>query len=388
MEAHDLVTIAAQAPDSAFVIHRQSLIANASLIHQVAEASGSSILLGLKGFACHAAFPLLKPYVGGVSASSPHEARLAREEMGGEVHVYSPAYSDSDIRTLLPLVDHIVFNSVSQKLRFTPDVKACGKPISIGVRINPEHSEAHTPLYDPCSPRSRLGIRRKDWDEQALSDVEGLHFHSLCASTSHALERTLDAVSNRFGSILDRMRWFNFGGGHAITRPDYDRDHLVSILRKWQDRFPNTRIYLEPSEAFGVHTGVLKAKVLDILPAPENGHPIAMLNVSATAHMPDTLEMPYRPDVHGADHPGLLPFTYTLGGQTCLAGDVIGDYSFEKPLQIGDPVLLMDMTHYTMVKTTFFNGVQMPAIALYDSDTLSIDVVRIFGYEDYRDKLS
>lgn len=388
MEAHDLVSIAEQAPDSAFVVHRQSLIANAALIRQVADVSGSRILLGLKGFACHSAFPCLKPYVGGVSASSPHEARLAREEMGGEVHVYSPAYSASDIHTLLPLVDHIVFNSVSQKLRFAPEVKAFGKPISIGVRINPEHSEAKTPLYDPCSPRSRLGIRRKDWDDQALADVEGLHFHSLCASTSHALERTLDAVVSGFGTILNRMRWFNFGGGHAITRPDYDRDHLISILRKWQDSFPNTRIYLEPSEAFGVHTGVLKATVLDIIPAPRDGHPIAMLNVSATAHMPDTLEMPYRPDVHGADQPGVLPFNYTLGGQTCLAGDVIGDYSFENPLQVGDPLILMDMTHYTMVKTTFFNGVQMPAIALYDSETRQIDVVRSFGYEDYRNKLS
>ncbi|MBN2234206.1 MAG: carboxynorspermidine decarboxylase [Opitutales bacterium] len=388
MEAHDLVSIAEQAPDSAFVIHRQSLIANATLIRQVAEASGSRILLGLKGFACHSTFPCLKPYVGGVSASSPHEARLAREEMGGEVHVYSPAYSASDIHSLLPLVDHIVFNSVSQKLRFAPEVKAFGKPISIGVRINPEHSEAKTPLYDPCSPRSRLGIRRKDWDDQALADVEGLHFHSLCASTSHALERTLDAVARGFGTILNRMHWFNFGGGHAITRPDYDRDHLVSILRNWQDRFPNARVYLEPSEAFGVHTGVLKATVLDIIPAPRDGYPIAMLNVSATAHMPDTLEMPYRPDVHGADQPGVLPFNYTLGGQTCLAGDVIGDYSFAKRLQVGDPLLLMDMTHYTMVKTTFFNGVQMPAIALYDSETRQVDVVRRFGYEDYRNKLS
>jgi carboxynorspermidine decarboxylase len=387
MEARDLVTIASSAPDSCFVVHTQSLLRNLTTMKRVTDASGAKLLLALKGYACHSTFPTIRPFVSGIAASSPHEAQLGWEKMGGEIHSYAPAYSEKDVLELMQWCNHIVFNSTAQLLRFAPMIRASGKPIELAVRINPEHSEVKTEIYDPSAARSRLGIRLRDWSDEILQHVSGLHVHNLCECDSYALERTLDVLRTKFDAPLRKVRWLNMGGGHHISRPGYDVDHLVSLIRDWKKEYGH-EVYLEPGEAFGIHTGVLKSCVLDVQPSTPSGVANAILNVSATAHMPDTLEMPYRPEIWGAGLPGEKQHTYRLGGVTCLAGDVIGEYSFDQPLRPGDPLIFMDMAHYTMVKTSFFNGVQMPAIAVYDSDDQSIKVVRQFGYEDYANKLS
>jgi carboxynorspermidine decarboxylase len=401
MEARDLALIAEKAPESCFVIHKQHLIRNLETMQRVTRGSGAKLLLALKGYACHATFPVIRPYVSGIAASSPHEAELGHRHMGGELHAYAPAYSESDIHILSQWVDHVVFNSREQTLRFAPILKRRAQersieggqrgdnphPISIGVRLNPEHSEATTELYDPSAPKSRLGIKPHEWQDDLLDLVDGFHVHNLCENDSHALDRTLRALENKFGHLLSKVRWLNMGGGHHITRKDYDVEHLIHLIRDWKDRYGH-EVYLEPGEAFGLGTGVLKATVLDIKPAPQGELPNAILNVSATAHMPDTLEMPYRAEIHGAGKVGEKPFAYRLGGVTCLAGDVMGDYAFDRPLKVGDPLIFMDMAHYTMVKTSFFNGVRMPSIATFDGHSGVLDVVREFGYRDYADKLS
>jgi carboxynorspermidine decarboxylase len=387
METRDLELIAAQAPESCFVIHEQSLRHNLEIMRQVTEATGAKLLLALKGYACPATFPVIRPYVSGIAASSPHEAQLGHEKMGKELHAYAPAFSDGDIEALLPMVDHIVFNSRAQVLQFAPKIRASGRPIALGVRLNPEHSEASTELYDPASPRSRLGMKAYEWQDDLLEYIDGLHLHNLCQNDSHALERTLQALGKRFSAILPKVKWLNLGGGHHITRPDYDTAHLIHLLKDWQKRYAHT-LYLEPGEAFGLNTGVLKGTVLDIKPPAPGDMPNVILNISATAHMPDTLEMPYRAEIHGAGLPHEKAHTYRLGGLTCLAGDIIGEYSFDRPLKPGDPLLFMDMAHYTMVKTTFFNGVRMPSIATFNAETEKLTVVREFGYHDYADKLS
>lgn len=387
METRDLELIAEQAPESCFVIHKQLLVENLKILKRVSDESGANILLALKGYACHATFPIIRPYINGVAASSPHEAELGHREMGGELHAYAPAYSNSDIEILTQWVDHIIFNSRHQAFRFADLVKSTDRNIDIGIRLNPEHSEVTTELYDPSAKRSRLGIKKSEWQNDLLGLISGVHIHNLCENDSYALERTLDATRNKFGDILKKVKWINMGGGHHITRKDYDVNHLISLLKEWKREFGH-KIYLEPGEAFALGTGVLKATVLDIKPAQDGDMPNAILNISATAHMPDTLEMPYRADIHNAGLPGMKDFDYRLGGITCLAGDVIGEYSFAKPLQVGDSIIFMDMAHYTMVKTSFFNGVQMPSIALYDQNTQKTEVIRTFGYKDYADKLS
>ena len=304
------------------------------------------------------------------------------------MHACGPAYSDQDFRELLTLADHIVFNSLSQKARLMPlyhtHRAAGGREIDFGVRLNPMHREAKVALYDPAAPGSRLGITKQALEGADLSGLKGLHFHTLCQVGPDALERTLQAVEAQFGDRIRAMTWMNFGGGHHITMPDYDTAHLVRLIRDFHDRY-GVQVYLEPGEAIAIRTGVLVASVLDIV---ENDGLNAILDASATAHMPDVLEMPYRPDVQGAGHPGEKARTYRLGGPTCLAGDVIGSYSFDAPLKVGDKIILKDMSHYTMVKTSTFNGVRHPSIAIADPATGAIKVVRQFGYADYRDRLS
>jgi carboxynorspermidine decarboxylase len=369
------------APDSpCWVIDLPALEQNLKLLAQVQTAAECKVLLALKGFATFSTFPLVRRYLSGATASSPHEAQLAREQLGGEVHCYAPAYTESDLRECLRFSDHIVFNSFSQWQRLGPIARAAGA--SCGIRVNPEQREVPVELYDPCAPCSRLGVVRSEFRPELLEGLDGLHFHALCELGSDALERVLAAFEARFGEFIGRMKWINFGGGHHITRPGYDVERLVRLVRDFKRRH-GVQVYLEPGEAIAIRTGVLVATVLDVV---TNGVRIAILDTSATAHMPDTLEMPYRPDVVGADVAGKLPYTYRLGGLTCLAGDVIGDYSFDHALEVGERIVLLDMSHYTLVKTSNFNGVRLPSIALRHADD-RYELVKRFGYESYRDRL-
>ena len=381
-------------PDSpSWVIDMTALEHNLRILADVQERAGCKILIALKGFATWSTFPLVRKYLSGATASAPHEARLAHEKLGGELHAYAPAYSDSDISELLPICDHLVFNSLSQWQRFRSRVEAHNKAhpdrrVSCGLRINPEHREVAVALYDPCAPGSRLGVTREALRSElmegldGLDGLEGLHFHTLCELDSDALERTVAAVEEKFGDLLPKLKWLNLGGGHHITRPGYDTDRLVRIVKRLRERY-GVAVYLEPGEAVAIRTGVLVATVLDVV---ENNGPIAILDTSATAHMPDVLEMPYRPEVVGAGNPGEKAHNYRLGGLTCLAGDMIGEYSFDHPLVVGERIVLLDMSHYTMVKTSNFNGVRLPSIVLRHQDG-QYELVKQFGYEVYRDRL-
>jgi carboxynorspermidine decarboxylase len=346
----------------------------------VQKQAGCTILLALKGFAQWSTFPVVKKYLAGATSSSVAEARLAREELGGQVHAYAPAYSDSEMRELVTLADHIVLNSPSQWRRHRAVIERAG--ISPGLRVNHEHQEAEVALYDPAGTCSRLGATRANLTPEDLDGIEGLHFHTLCQNNSDALERAVGAFEAKFADFIPQMKWINFGGGHHITRPDYDVDRLLAVIGRFQDRWKK-QLYLEPGEAIALGAGVLVASVMDVF---HNGMDIAILDTSATAHMPDTLEMPYRPIIVGSAEAGQKPHTYRLGGMTCLAGDVIGDYSFDRPLAVGDKLVFLDMAHYTMVKTTTFNGVRLPSIATHDRGVITVH--RRFGYHDYRDRLS
>jgi carboxynorspermidine decarboxylase len=373
-----------------FVTDLGALEANLQIMEMLQQRSGAKILLALKGFAQWSTFPLVRKYLAGATSSSVAEARLAREELGGEVHAYAPAYTEADMTELVTLADHIVLNSPGQWRRLRPIVEAAraeaggGRTRSCGLRCTTEHRAVATQLYDPAAPYSRLGTIRANLTRADLEGLEGLHFHTLCELGSDALERTLAAFEEKFGDLIPGMKWVNFGGGHHVTRPGYDHELLIQLIQKFRARWGVT-VYLEPGEAVALGTGVLVAQVQDLF---ENGMPIAILDTSATAHMPDVLEMPYRPMILGGAEPGVHAHTYRLGGLTCLAGDVIGDYSFERPLQLGDKLVFLDMAHYTMVKTSTFNGVRLPSIATHDPKTGVIDVKRRFGYRDYRDRLS
>lgn len=367
-----------------FVVDEALLNRNLEVLGRVQERTGARILLALKGFAMFSVFPLLKKTLKGTCASSPHEAMLGREEFGGEVHAFAAAFSRRDMDTLIPLSDHIVFNSFAQWKRFGPAITASGRPIRCGIRVNPEYSEAEVPLYDPCSPGSRLGVRIRDFEPEALSGISGLHFHALCEQSAGALARTLDAFEKRFGKYLEKMAWVNFGGGHHITRGDYDVDLLCSLITRIRERY-GVCVYLEPGEAVALNTGFLVATVLDVIGSDMD---IAILDASAAAHMPDVLEMPYRPEIVGAGRPGEKTHAYRLAGHSCLAGDVIGEYAFDRPLTPGSRVVFTDMAHYSMVKTNTFNGLQLPAIAKVTADTRKIEVVRRFGYGDFKNRLS
>ncbi|MFP4054262.1 MAG: carboxynorspermidine decarboxylase [Phycisphaerae bacterium] len=372
-------------PTPSIVVDLGRLRRNLSILDDVQHRTGAKILLALKGFAMWSVFPTIRRVLHGICASSPHEARLGAEELGREVHVYAPAYSQDDMRQLVTLADHIVFNSTRMWQIHRDTVDAAGRPISCGYRVNPEYSEVAMPIYNPCAPGSRLGILRKDLSADDFDGIDGLHFHTLCEQGAATLARTLPVVEEKVGEFFHRLRWINFGGGHHITRHDYDVDMLCDLIGEFRRRYPHLEVYLEPGEAIALHTGVLVSTVLDVV---HNERDVAILDTSAAAHMPDVLEMPYRPDIPGAGKPGEKPHTFRLGGLTCLAGDVIGDYSFDRPLEPGDRIVLADMAHYTMVKNTTFNGVKLPAIVTFEPETGAVTVVRTFGYEDYRGRLS
>lgn len=368
-----------------FIIDKGALRANLAVLAKVQARANCTILLALKGFAAWSVADLVGGMLSGVAASSPHEARLGREEFGGQVHTYSPAFVPKSFHEVMEFSDHIIFNSFGEWQRHKEKVTSFHRPIQCGLRINPEHSEVQTALYDPCGPASRLGITQADFRPDLLEGISGLHFHNLCELGADALERTLEAVETRFGEFLSRMRWMNFGGGHHITKPGYDIEKLVALVTSFQTRH-NLRVILEPGEAIALGAGVLVARVLDLT---QNGDKkLAILDTSATAHMPDVLEMPYRPELVGAKPPGATKHCYQLGGLSCLAGDVIGDYCFETELQVGQQLIFLDMAHYSMVKTSHFNGVQHPSIATYEPRSDELVTVRRFGYESYRNRLS
>ncbi|MGE4273011.1 MAG: carboxynorspermidine decarboxylase [Desulfitobacterium sp.] len=366
-----------------YVVDENLLKRNLEILKSVQDRTGCNILLALKGFSMHAVFPLVGQYLKGITASSLFEARLGFEEMGKEVHIYAPAYIDEEIDELLEYCDHMVFNSFAQWRKFKDKVKSHPRNIECGIRVNPEYSEIETDIYNPCFQNSRLGVTLANFRPEELEGVDGLHFHTLCEQNSDTLERTIKVVEEKFGEHIKKMKWLNLGGGHHITRPDYDLETLIRCINYLKDKY-QIDIYLEPGEAVALNTGFLVSKVLDVV---DNGMQIAILDASAACHMPDVLEMPYRPAIINAGQPGEHPYTYRLGGNTCLAGDVIGDYSFPEPLKPGDKLIFCDMAHYTMVKNNMFNGVNLPNIVLYNEEE-GFKMVRRFGYEDFKNRLS
>jgi len=366
-----------------YIIEEDALIRNLEILDCVQKEAGCKIIMALKGFAMFGVFPLIRQYLYGTAASSLDEARLGYEEFGGEVHICAPAYSEAEFSELLSYADHMVFNSFSQWKFFRKMAANSERKVLFGMRVNPEHSEVKVPIYDPCGRFSRLGTTRENFEEKELDGITGLHFHNLCELNADSLERTLKAVEEKFGSVFKRLKWINFGGGHHITRKDYDIALLCRLIRDFKNRYP-LDVYLEPGEAIALNAGVLEASVLDVI---HNRMDIAILDTSAAAHMPDVLEMPYRPVITGAGGPGEYGHTYRLGGMTCLAGDIIGDYSFRKPLKPGSRLVFEDMAHYTMVKNNTFNGVRLPSIAIRKSSG-EVVIVRKFGYGDYKNRLS
>ena len=365
-----------------FVVDEKRLTDNLEILKDVSERAGCKILLAQKAFSMFYAYPLISKYLVGTTASGIYEARLGKEKFGGETHVFSPAYREDEFEEILKYADDIVFNSPKQVKKYAQKAKNHGK--SVGLRVNPECStqEGHA-IYDPCSPGSRLGTTLANFDESILPLLDGLHFHTLCEQNSDDLETTAKAFEEKFGKYLKDMKWVNFGGGHHITRKDYDREKLISVVKHFREKY-DVEVYLEPGEAVVLNAGFLVSTVLETM---NNGMDIAILDTSAACHMPDVLEMPYRPPLMNSGEPNEKEFTYRLGGPTCLAGDVIGDYSFDKPLNEGDKVVFEDMALYTMVKTNTFNGMPLPSI-LYrklDGETVT---VKTFGYEDFVSRLS
>lgn len=395
-------------PSPCFVVDEAALIKNLKILQRVQDKSGAKVLLALKAFSMFSLAPIINQYLSGTCASGIHEARLGYEEFGGnlsgldkrEVHVFSAAYTEKDLEQLLVFSDHVIFNSLQQWIRFrhlTKEAKTHHPQLEFGLRINPMHSEGAIPIYDPCATGSRLGITLEEFRRLApsiddLEGISGLNFHTLCEQGFQPLARTLDSIETQFADYLPYMSWINFGGGHHITHPDYDVDGLIERIKQFQRKY-QLQVYLEPGEAIAIHTGVLVSEVLDVV---NNDKTLAILDTSATCHMPDTIEMPYRPEVFlattgggecGAEAGDKL-HSYRLGGQTCLAGDVMGDYSFDQPLCIGQRLMFDDMSHYTMVKTTTFNGIGLPAIAVWNSETDTLVMVKEFGYQNFRNRLS
>jgi len=357
---------------------------NLKTLAYIKEQTGVKILLALKGYALWQSFNLVSRYLDGCCASGLHEAKLSDEKFGKELHTYSPAFKQEDIEEISKISHHLIFNSPSQFRQFAPLAKQHNPQISLGLRVNPEYSESPVELYNPCGLYSRLGTTLDNFDKLLIDKIDGLHFHALCEQDSLALEKVLEVFEDKFGAFLPQLKWVNFGGGHHITRKGYNIEGLITLLQNFKAKYPYLKLYLEPGEAVGWQTGTLVATVLDII---NNGMNIAILDTSAEAHMPDTIIMPYRADVRGAGKAGEKAYTYRLAGNTCLAGDIMGDYSFDKPLQIGDKIIFEDQMHYTMVKATTFNGIPLPSIAIQRKDG-TIEVVKEFGYEDFRDRLS
>ena len=371
-----------QVPTPAYVIDEAKLVNNLEILKSVQERTGCKVLLAQKAFSMYATYPLISQYLAGTTASGLYEAKLGREEFGGEVHVFAPAFKDADLEEILEIADHIVFNSERQLRKHVDKCRAVG--VSVGLRINPECStQGDHALYDPCAAGSRFGVRIDQFSENLLDLVDGLHFHTLCEQNSDDLKTTLDAVEAKFGPYLHRIKWLNMGGGHHVTREDYDMDLLISSIQHMQETY-GLEVYIEPGEAIALNAGYLVTEVLDIF---ENGIETLVLDASATCHMPDVLEMPYRPPLRHGFEAGEKAYTYRLSSNTCLTGDIIGDYSFEKPVEIGDKLYFEDMAIYSFVKNNTFNGIGLPSLVLMDK-TGDCRIVKSFGYEDFKGRLS
>ncbi|MFH0709659.1 MAG: carboxynorspermidine decarboxylase [Pseudomonadota bacterium] len=374
-----------QLPHTPMYICEEALLEkNLDLLGRVQRESGAKVILALKGFAMWSTFPLVSQYLQGCTASGLHEAKLAREKMNKEVHTYSPAFKDDEIDEIARISDDIVFNSPAQFHRYYERVKTINPTISVSLRVNPEYSSSPVDLYNPCGLYSRLGTTIANFDPAIVSKLDGLNFHALCEQNVDALEGVLEAFEAKFGDYIDTMKYINFGGGHHITRVDYDVDRLIEVIRAFKARHNDIIVYLEPGEAVGWQTGTLVASVLDIV---RNGMDIAILDTSAEAHMPDTLAMPYRAMIRHSGEAGEKAYTYRFGGNTCLAGDIMGDYSFDEPLKVGDKIIFEDQIHYTFVKNTTFNGIKLPSLAIWTKEN-ELKIVHEFGYEDYRNRLS
>ena len=373
-------------PSPCYVLEEELLRKNLRLIRSVKEEAGVEIILAFKGFSMWKAFPILREYISGAAASGAYEAKLSTDEMKSLAHTYSPAFQTNDFDIVLENSSHITFNSLSQLQKFLPEVKNFSRKISVGIRVNPEFSEVETALYNPCSPGTRLGILAEDLDQELTECVDGLHFHSLCESSANDLEKTLAAFEMRFGKYLHHVKWVNMGGGHLMTRAGYDIKKLIQILKDFRQRWNNIEVILEPGSAFAWETGVLVANVVDVV--ENKGIRTAILNVSFTAHMPDCLEMPYQPAIRGA-YKGIIAGkpTYRMGGNSCLAGDFIGLWSFDHELTPGDRIIFEDMIHYTMVKSSMFNGVPHPSIGMWCIDN-HFDLMRSFDYPDYKNRMA
>ncbi len=369
----------------AFVLDEKLLRRNLELIDSVQKEAGIEIILAFKGFAMWSAFPMVREYLTGATASSLNEARLCFEEMKTRAHVYSPVYFENEFAELMTYSSHIVFNSFNQFHKFYPETKKADHPVSCGIRVNPEFSDVGTDLYNPSAAGSRLGVGSAEFPDELPEGIEGIHFHVLCESDSYSLEKVLENLETKFGKYLHRVKWVNMGGGHLMTRKGYDHQHLIQLLKTFREKY-QVKVILEPGSAIAWDTGVLVSKVMDIV--EHKGVKTAILDVSFTAHMPDTLEMPYRPRIDGAFEPNNnSKYLYRLGGVSCLAGDFMEAYDFGRELRIGDPVIFLDMIHYTMVKTTLFNGVNHPDIAIWREND-QLDVIRKFSYEDFKGRLS
>ena len=372
----------------AYILETQKLKKNLKLLREVEEKSGAKILLALKGFSMYSVFPIISKYLCGTTSSGLNEALLAREYFGGEIHVYSPAFEERELRQIARFAHTIVFNSQPQLDRFLEIAKAEAKnagneKLEISLRVNPEYAEVETEIYNPCAPKSRLGELKKNLRYDTYSKLDCLNFHAMCEQNSDVLERVLEHFEAKFGDVISKVKRVNFGGGHHITRPDYDLEKLIYLIKNFYKKYPNIEtIYLEPGEAIALNAGVFVAEVLEI---HENAGKIAILNMAAPCHMPDVLEMPYRPVIVGSAKAGEKPHTYTIAGRSCLAGDQIGEYSFDCELKVGDKLIFTDMAHYTMVKTSTFNGVNLPDIALWDGANYTI--VKKFGYEEFKARI-
>lgn len=374
-----------QIPSPSYVLDEERLRKNLELIRSVKERSGADIILAFKAFALWKAFPIVKEYIQYSTASSHSEARLAYEEMGNYAHTYSPAYTDEEFEEIASLSSHITFNSIQQYERRRPQLEAMDRHISCGLRVNPEYSEVETELYNPCAPGSRLGITVDHFDEELPQGIEGFHCHALCESSSYELEKLMAAFEEKFTKYLPKLKWVNFGGGHLMTRKDYDVEHLIKILKEFRGRYPWLKVILEPGSAFAWQTGELVSTVVDIV--ENHGIKTAILNVSFACHMPDCLEMPYKPAILGATDEVEGKPTYRMGGNSCLSGDYVGSWSFDHELQIGERIVFMDMIHYTTVKTTMFNGVSHPSLYLWTKEGQPV-LLRKFGYEDYKNRMA
>lgn len=369
-------------PTPCYITDESLLINNLEVLKSVQDRTGCKILLAQKAFSMYSTYPHIKKYLAGTTASGLYEAKLGYEEMGGEVHVYCPAFRQEDMNELVRICDHIVFNTPDQWNKFKTTVQSSGRNISCGIRINPEFSEIETDIYNPCFKNSRLGTTLANFPDNIPEGIDGLHFHTMCEQNSDTLERTVKAVEEKFGKYLHGLKWINFGGGHHITREDYDIEKLVEVVNRIKNTY-NVQVYLEPGEAVALNSGFLVSEVLDIF---KNGMSLVIMDTSAACHMPDVLEMPYRPNIIGSGKPDEKKYTYRLGGPTCLAGDIIGDYSFDKPLEVGDRLVFCDMAIYSMVKNNTFNGMPLPAIVLKKLDG-SYKIIKEFGYNDFKSRL-